>query len=239
MAASNRTDEAYFYNRQTNPPAGPTPPTPFGAPDRDTDPGKRIGRMSLSFRSGVEFDWEGQLLTKSWSLTPVSWLNGAVGLLREDNVWFTVGLDKWRKQKSDERGGSDGGLHRTYNVFDVLPPTETNQRLRQYEIVSNVIEGRRRAQGRSVMKDGYFSENVDIRTACWNRFADDSADPTPLDGLNGTDSTNPHFVHHRWHSGQFSGTIMEQSKFWTEVLASMGTQTRSPLEIKPLSEGTP
>ncbi len=78
---------------------------------------------------------------------------------------------------------------------------------RRYEIIGHIIENRRRAQGRSVMKGPLFTDNVNIRDELWTRYGDDSADPKPAAGEapNGIDPTNKRFCVHRWHSGEFQG----------------------------------
>lgn len=238
MAQDNRRDEHYFYQRQiTKPPQLPVPRGPFGAPDFDTNQSQRLGRINwLSSDTTERISTSEENILKNWITTPLPWTNGANGLRRSDDVWVQTGQE-WRVKTNDSRSGSDGGRHSTWNVYPVVAPTETNQTLRQYEIIASVIESRRRAQGRSVMNN--VSGNIDIRVDLWNNYADDSKDPNPLDERNGTDKNNRHFRHHRYHSGEFNGTIMEQSKFWREVLIQTSTTTQSALDIKKLTAGTP
>ena len=237
MAQDNRRDEHYFYQRQiTKPPQLPVPRGPFGAPDFDTSQNQRLGRINWlsidTLETGIV-----ETILKNWTITPLPWMNGANGLMRSDDVWVPTGQE-WGVKTNDSRGGSDGGLHLTWNVYPVTAPTESNQALRQYEILASLIESRRRAQGRSEMKN--VTGNIDIRKDLWSGYADYSKDPNPSpSGRNGTDINDPRFGTHRFHSGEFNGTIMEQSIFWRRVLIETGTTTQAGVDIKTLTEGTP
>ena len=238
MAKQNSRDEHYFYQRQvTKPPQLPVPRGPFGAPDFDTDQSQRIGRINwISIDTVERTSTTSENILKNWTITPVPWTNGANGLRRADDVWVQTGQE-WRVKTNDSRGGSDGGLHATWNVYPVVAPTESNQNLRQYEIIASAIESRRRAQGRSAMKN--VTRNVDIRVDLWGEYADYSKDPNPTDSRNGTDVNDRRFRHHRHHSGEFNGTIIEQSVFWREVIDQMNSATTSKVDVKKLTGATP
>ena len=65
-----------------------------------------------------------------------------------------------------------------------------------------------------------------------NDYADYFQDPRIDPGLNGTDSNDQRFATHRFHSGEFDRTIMEQSKFWREVLLQIITTTQAAVKLK-------
>ena len=83
------------------------------------------------------------------------------------------------------------------------------------------------------------TRNVDIRKDLWNDYADYSQDPRIDLGLNGSDSNDQRFATHRFHSGEFNGTIMEQSKFWREVIEQTNTATSAKIDAKKLTGTTP
>ena len=76
------------------------------------------------------------------------------------------------------------------------------------------------------------SLNVDTRKNSSNDYTDYSRDPRIDLGLNGTDSNDQRFATHRFHSGEFDRTIMEQSKFWREVLLQIITTTQAAVKLK-------
>ena len=238
MAATGRRDEHYFYQRQkTTPPQQPVPSGPFGAPDFDINPGQRMGRVDWNSQVTIEKCNEPNRAPNTYhellnmTLTPIPWTNGENRFLRENDEWISANTE-FRTPNS-----SVSIYEKKINVYHVSAPTEANEPLRRYEIIGSVIESRRRAQGRSVMKN--VTRNVDIRKELWNTYADYSLDPRNDPGLNGTDNNDQRFSTHRFHSGEFNGTIMEQSIFWRRVLIETGTTTQAGVVIKTLTGAAP
>jgi hypothetical protein len=228
MAESGRANETYAYMRQANPPLV-SPRPPLGAPDTDTLQSERLFR-STEFKSDGVFS---STYTSQLTLTPWEG-NGPFQLRWPDNQYNPTGMRVF---------------HETYVPPPSIPPRANQDRYfyvngpstniveeRRYEVIGYIIETRRRAQGRSDMKGPLFTKNVNIRDVLWEKYADDSADPKPAasEAPNGIDPSNKRFCVHRWHSGEFSGTIMEQAVFWREVIQELGVNSKTPLAIKAL-----
>ncbi len=233
MAASGKKDQHYFYQRQNPPPAAG--PGPYGAPDNDVNPEQRLGLLDYLSTDSVErINVNYEIIVKRRDITPLPWTNVSAGFLFADSAWVTPGGGEWRKRRRDERGGSDGGLHEAYDAHRVLPLAQPTESLRRYEIISSLIETRMRAQGRSSMLK---LSNVNIRDELWRNYSDESGDPSSGDARNGTETAagKTGFRHHRHHSGEFNGTIMEQSVFWRRVVTVVSAAKGAEINIKLLA----
>jgi pimeloyl-ACP methyl ester carboxylesterase len=228
MAESGRADETYSYMRQANPPLV-SPRPPLGAPDTDTLQSERLFRATKYTSDGILSG----TYTSQLTLTP--WQGNAPFQLRwPDNQYNPTGMRVFHETYVPPP--SFPPLANQNRYFYVNGPSTNIVEQRRYEVIGHIIENRRRAQGRSDMKGPLFTKNVNIRNALWTGYADDSADPKPAAGEapNGIDPTNKRFCVHRWHSGEFSGTIMEQAVFWRQVVQELEVDSKTPLTIKAL-----
>jgi hypothetical protein len=213
--------EDYRYLRQKNPP--PSGLGPFLAPDYDADPGSRFVRYRW-------FDDEGgrnaEPITEIYSMTPLFW-SDPVGILQGPSGPLPKG-----GHFEELAGKADGFGQPIMNRFVAGAPSTDPELHRQYEILSYIIEARMRAQGREILEASVFDTNVDA-IQLWTNYADDSEDNHPNDQRNGTGiNGNDRFSHHRWHSGAFNNTIMEQSNFWTGILIELNL-SQKPLNSLP------
>jgi hypothetical protein len=202
--------EDYRYLRQKTPP--PSGLGPFLAPDYDVDPGSRFVRYR---HVGDEGGRNAEPITEIYSMAPIFW-SDPIGILQGPYGPLPQG-----GHFEEPAGRADGWGQPITNRFVAGAPSVDSEKNRQYEILSYIIEPRMRAQGRVNMLPFAIEINLNVMEV-WDNRAEDSGDNHPNDRRNGSGiDGNDRFSHHRWHSGAFNNTIMEQSFLWSEVMRLM------------------
>lgn len=232
MDMEGKPNVYYSYLREMEVVAGKELPVPsnlgvFTAPDDDSNKEWRIGyREFITSFGGNKFDLRPK--TDVFNFTSLSW-NAVEGNLH--GQFGAIGFKQY--QDIQAQGSSIGGDPEfDRNYFDAVSKDE--QKSRQYEIISYVLEPRMRAQGRTALNPTIAANNANAFDY-WDQFADDSQDLKPGHLPNGIEAgSGGRYSHHRWHSGEFNNTIMEQANFWKNVLGFFATNSKESLNVQPI-----
>jgi hypothetical protein len=221
MTQTGAPKQQYTYFRQI-----PLTTGPFGAPDGDSLQDRRFAL--LTFNGALGGGRSDLYLTETYNAVSLPWDDPAASLV---GPYGPIALGQYQ----DVSSGIMGKSIALSNRFIAQAPSVASLESHRYEILSYILEPRHRAMGRVGLT--ITKNNIDATSVLWRGYADDATDLNPDDNRNGIGiNGSPDYSHHRWHSGEFNNTIMEESRFWNQVITSMQISDRNEaLSITPLA----